>query len=58
MEGREQLGCRKWKEQMQEFSLLGADLSVGTRIALSNVTMRTLILWGSSYLLGFLSTCE
>lgn len=43
--GKGQLGCKKGKEQMYEFSLLGANLGVGTKIALSHdVTGGTLIL--------------
>lgn len=40
-----QLGCKKGREQMSEFSLLGANLGVGTKIALSHdVSGGTLIL--------------
>lgn len=45
LEGRGQLGCKKWKEQMQEFSWLGSDLRDGTQTARANdVAVCTLIL--------------
>lgn len=45
LEGRGQLGRKKWKEQMQEFSWLGSGLGDGTRTARSNdVAVCTLIL--------------
>lgn len=57
--GKGQLGCKKGKEQMYEFSLLGANLGVRTKIALSHdVTGGTLILSGSSHLLSYLRNWE